>query len=196
MHHTPSPVPPATIQHLETQLKFCTDVSDKVIYGIEQLFALNLLRTRALMQETNLAAREWITVREPQTLMALITSQLPLATRLAVEYANNAVQIVASTQAELALVGQRRSDTINRSSQALIGDLVVPAIAPEKVLTLILHALATAQTDWQQRYPSERRLSSEIGHTIIDVDESNVIDMAEQLGYQRSSHSTHSSEKN
>jgi phasin family protein len=182
MHFSPAPVAPATVKYAETQLKLFADLTAKVMTGVEQLVELNLRATRVLLAESNLTARQFISVRQPQELFALWSAQAQPTAQRALQYASHVARITTTTQAEWALVSENRIGEVSRSTGKLISDLLVAPVAPGMVVSLMTDALDSARADMHRR--GSDRAAAVARDDIIDLEEDQIASVAQQLGYE------------
>lgn len=182
MPFSPTPVAPATVKYVESQLKLFADFSGKALTGIEQLLELNLCLTRSALEQSALGARELLSVRQPKELMTLLSSQIEPSAQKALLYWRHVLRISTTTNAELAMVAERRFAHVSRTVGKLLGDMAIVPVAPAQVLSLMTHALDTAHQDHLLRRASDRTPIERTGET-IDVEDLAVLQAAQAEGY-------------
>jgi phasin family protein len=95
-------------------------LATKAFDGVEQLTALNLGVARAGLERANQAGMAALSVRDPQSLLALHTSLLQPAAEDAVAYGRQVYGIVSSVKADIENVATRQASAAQGSFAALI----------------------------------------------------------------------------
>ncbi len=109
-HYCAVPVTPATIKYAETQRKLFADLTAKVAAGFGQRVELNLRTVKVLLAESNVAVRQFILVRQPQELFALLSAKAEQSAQKVLECTRHVVHIAAMTRAELTIVPSHNSN--------------------------------------------------------------------------------------
>lgn len=145
---TPSPINPeqftaAYQQNLETLFA----LSQTAFAGVEKIVALNLNVAKANLSDSAAKAKEVLSVKDPQELLAWNASQLQPAAEKAVAYSRLMYDIATSTQAEFTKVAEAQLADANAKFVALIDTAAKNAPAgSETAVAMMKSAVAAANS--------------------------------------------------
>lgn len=142
---TPSPITPeqftaAYQQNLETLFA----LSQTAFAGVEKFVALNLNVAKANLQDSQNKAREVMSVKDPQELLAWNASQLQPAAEKAVAYSRLMYDIASSTQAEFSKVAEAQLAEANARFVAMIDAAAKNAPAGSETAVAIMKSAVAA----------------------------------------------------
>lgn len=102
---------------IESQLDAGTALADKAIHNFQQMTDLNLNLARAALEQTNFAARQFMTAQDTEQFLSLAAAQFQPNAERTLDYGYYLTTLTAKAQAELIeVIGDRITDTSGRLS--------------------------------------------------------------------------------
>jgi phasin family protein len=170
MYAIPEQLSEATKASLDAQLSMFTDLSRKVVEGVEQVFDLNLHVARSSLANSAAAAQQILSARSPQEMFSLVTANAQPATESAVVYGRDLAGIVSSTQAAFARAAETHIDDTSRKLLDLIDDVSKNAPAgSEQAIAFMKSAIDTANASYGRLNKSAKQAVETVEGNVDNV---------------------------
>ena len=151
MLNLPEEFSAATKSHFEAQLAMITALTGKAFESVEKMVDLNLNVVKASMEESSASARQMLTAKDPQELIAMSAAQAQPGAEKAMAYGRHLASIASSTQVEFTKAAETQVADTNRKMMALIDELSKNAPAgSEQMITVLRSAIDNANAGYAQ----------------------------------------------
>ncbi|TFV91670.1 phasin family protein [Oxalobacteraceae bacterium OM1] len=98
----------AARSNLTNSFEIYSNLASKTLEGMEKLVTLNLTAAKASMEESAVATRQFLAVKDPQEFMALLNSQAKPNFEKALSYASHVANIASGLQTECSKAAEAR----------------------------------------------------------------------------------------
>lgn len=151
MFSLPEEFSAATKSHFEAQLAMITALTSKAFESVEKIVDLNMNAVKASLEESTLAARQLMAIKDPQELVALSTAQAQPTAEKAMAYSRHLASIASTTQAEFTKAAEAQIAETNRKVLALVEEVSKNAPAgSEQVVAMMKSAIGNANAGYEQ----------------------------------------------
>ncbi len=120
----PQAITPAVRSHLEAQLSFVTDLSNKMYDAMQQISELNLRYLQTCMEQLADGGRQLVAAKDPGEFMSATATQLQSATERWRNYEQQVIEFAANTQHHLSKAAETHVPETSRSVAALADEFV------------------------------------------------------------------------
>jgi phasin family protein len=117
----------ATKSQLEAQFKIFNTIASAAVESAEKVIALNLNATKASVEKSSAAAKQWLAVKDPKELFTL-SAQQPGSFDSLLAYGRELASIASAAQAELIKSAQSSFKQVSELAAA-----AKPAVLPQSV---------------------------------------------------------------
>jgi phasin family protein len=124
---------PALRAHLESQVDFINEFSQKMVDALRQISDMNLKLARQTIEGSLHAGREMINVSDPMQFTQTAMKQLEPATERLRAYQQQLLSVLAGAQADFTRAAETRIPEASRSASAAADELVRHASAAVSV---------------------------------------------------------------
>jgi phasin family protein len=115
---------PALRSHVESQVDFMTEFSQKALEAMRQITEINLKLARQTAEASLYASREILSARDPAQLSQTVMKQMqPAAERLRT-YQQHLMAVMAGAQAEFTHTAEKRIPEASRRANAAADEMV------------------------------------------------------------------------
>jgi phasin family protein len=115
--------------HLETQVNFLTELSQKTYDSVRQVSELNMHLAQQMIEDTMNMSRELMNCSDPFQVTSTAINQLQPATEHVRSYQQQLMSVLSGAQAELTRAAQSRLPEASRSASAMADEMVRNATA-------------------------------------------------------------------
>ncbi len=151
MFSLPEEFSAATKSHFEAQLAMITALTNKAFESVEKIVDLNMNAVKASLDESTVAAKQLIAIKDPQELIALTTAQAQPTADKAMAYSRHLASIASSTQAEFTKAAETQIAETNRKVLALVEEVSKNAPAgSEQLVAMMKSAIGNANAGYEQ----------------------------------------------
>ena len=151
MFSLPEEFSAATKSHFEAQLAMITALTSKAFESVEKIVDLNMNAVKASLDESTVAAKQLIAIKDPQELIALTTAQAQPTADKAMAYSRHLASIASSTQAEFTKAAETQIAETNRKVLALVEEVSKNAPAgSEQLVAMMKSAIGNANAGYEQ----------------------------------------------
>ena len=141
----------ATKANFEAQIALITTLTGKAFESVEKLVELNLSAAKTSMEETAVNARQLLTVKDPQSFIALSAEQAKPIAEKALAYGRHVASIASSAQAEFTRAAEEQIAETSRKMTALVDDVSKNAPAgSENVISMMKSVISNANAGYEQ----------------------------------------------
>lgn len=141
----------ATKANFEAQLALITSLTSKAFESAEKLVELNLTAAKSSLEESANNVRELLAVKDPQSFIALTTSQAKPNAEKALAYGRHVASIASNVQAEFTRAAEEQIASTSRKVTALVDDVSKNAPAgSENVISMFKSAISNANAGYEQ----------------------------------------------
>lgn len=120
--------PPAITSHLDTQMAFFADFSQKMIDGFQKINALNVQVAKTLLNESAATSRQLLSLKNQSEALSMIAGQSQPALGKMRAYQAHVRQICADTQADVTKSFQAYMPELTRAAEAVVKDVSQKAV--------------------------------------------------------------------
>lgn len=128
-------VTPAVRSHLDAQVSFFNDMSRSLSRSFQHMCELNMQLGQTLLEESNIAGQQMLTVDSPTEALSAAASRAQPATEKLRAYQQHVSRAVADSQVDLARVTEQHVQETSRTARDL-ADHVAKAAADEQEKSL------------------------------------------------------------
>lgn len=151
MFSLPEEFSAATKSHFEAQLAMMNSLTHKAFESVEKIVDLNMNVVKASLEESTVAAKRLIAVKDPQEFVALSSSQAQPSAEKLLAYGRHLAGIATSTQAEFTKAAEAQIAETNRKVLALVDEVSKNAPAgSEQIIAMMKSALGNANASYEQ----------------------------------------------
>lgn len=118
--------------HMETQVNFLTELSQKSYDSVRKVGELNMHLAQQMIEDTMNMGRALMNCSDPFQVTSTAISQLQPATEHLRSYQQQLMTVLSGTQAELTRAAQNRLPEASRSASAVADEMVRNATAAGK----------------------------------------------------------------
>ncbi len=141
----------ATKANFDAQFAAFTALTAKAFEGMEKLVDLNLAATRANLEESAAAARQLLSIKDPQEFLNLTQAQAKPNAEKAMAYGRQLANIASSTQNEFSKAAEAQITDTNRKVIALVDEVSKNAPAgSEAAIAAIKSVIGNANAGYEQ----------------------------------------------
>ncbi|PWF55453.1 TIGR01841 family phasin [Massilia glaciei] len=141
----------ATKANFESQFAIFSSLTAKTFEGMEKLVELNITAARASLEESQAAARQLMSAKDPQEFFSLAGAQAQPNAEKAVSYARQVAAIAAGTQAEFTKAAEVQIAETNRKVVSLVDEVSKNAPAgSENVVAALKASIGNANAGYEQ----------------------------------------------
>lgn len=136
---------------LEAQLALMAALSNKTFESIEQMVGLNLTAAKASLDESNAAAKQLLTAKDPQEWLSLAAAQAQPSAEKALAYGRQLASIASGVQAEFSKAAESQIAETSRKVLELVEEVTKNAPAgSEQAIALVKSAIGNANAGYEQ----------------------------------------------
>lgn len=151
MFSIPEQFSAVTKSQFEANFAIMTALTNKAFESVEKVVDLNLNVVRASLEESNTAARQLLTAKDPQEFFSLSAAQAKPNAEKALAYGRHLASIASGTQAEFSKAAEAQFAETNRKVIALIDEIGKNAPAgSENAISLMKSAISGANAGYEQ----------------------------------------------
>ncbi|MES3023840.1 MAG: phasin family protein [Pseudomonadota bacterium] len=141
----------ATKANFESQFAIFSSLTAKAFEGVEKLVELNITAARASLEESQAAAKQLLSAKDPQEFFSLATAQAQPNAEKAVSYGRQVAAIAAGTQAEFNKAAEIQIAETNRKVVSLVDEVSKNAPAgSENVVAVLKATMGNASAGYEQ----------------------------------------------
>jgi len=141
----------ATKANFEAQLALITALTNKTFEGVEKIVDLNLNVAKASLEESNAAAKQFLTVKDPQEWMSLAAAQAQPNAEKALAYGRHLAGIASGVQAEFTKAAEAQIAETSRKVLELVEEVSKNAPAgSENAVAMVKTAIGNANAGYEQ----------------------------------------------
>lgn len=154
----------ATKANFETQLALLSTLTGKAFESVEKVIELNMNVAKAALEESTSNARQLLSAKDPQELMALSASQAQPNAEKAASYGREVMTIVSGLQAEMTKAAESQMGEHSRKFASLVDEVSKSAPAgSENVVAFMKTAIANANAGYEQLSKSTKQAVDAMG---------------------------------
>ncbi len=151
MFTNPEQFTAATKANFEAQIALITALTNKAFESVEKLVDLNINAAKSSIEESNSAAKQLLSAKDPQEFFALSAAQAQPSAEKALAYGRHVATIASGAQAEFTKAAEEQVAEANRKVLALIEEASKNAPAgSENVIAMVKSAFGTANASYEQ----------------------------------------------
>ena len=141
----------ATKANFDAQLAMFTAFTSKAIESVEKVVELNMTVAKTSFEESNAAAKQLMSIKDPQEFFTLSAAHTQPSAEKALAYARHLQSITASVQAEFAKTTEAQVADTNRKVVAFVEEISKNAPAgSENAIALLKSAIGNANASYDQ----------------------------------------------
>jgi phasin family protein len=141
----------ATKASLEAQFALLASLTAKTFEGMEKLVELNITAVKATLDESSAAARQLLSVKDPQEFFSLTAAQAQPTAEKALSYSRQLASIAAGTGAEFSKAAESQIVDANRKVISLVDEVSKNAPAgSESFVAAVKTAISNANAGYEQ----------------------------------------------
>lgn len=135
----------------EAQLSLITALTNKTFEGVEKIVDLNLNVAKASLEESNAAAKQFLSVKDPQEWLTLAAAQAQPNAEKALAYGRHLAGIASGVQAEFTKAAEAQIAETSRKVLELVEEVSKNAPAgSENAVALLKTAIGNANAGYEQ----------------------------------------------
>lgn len=158
MFSSPEQFSSAAKANFEAQIALITALTNKAFESVEKLVDLNINAAKSSIEESNSAAKQLLSAKDPQEFFSLSAAQAQPTAEKALAYGRHVASIASSAQAEFTKAAEEQVAEANRKVLALIEDVSKNAPAgSENVVAMVKSAFGTANASYEQLAKSTKQ---------------------------------------
>jgi phasin family protein len=115
---------PALRSHLESQVNFMNEFTQKMVDTLRQLSEMNLKLTRQAIEGSLYASREMLSCTDPMQFAQVAMKQIEPATERLRAYQQHMLGVLAGAQADFTRAAESRVPEASRSASAVADEMV------------------------------------------------------------------------
>ena len=151
MFSIPDQFSAATKTHFEAQLAVMNALTAKAFESVTQVIDLNLSVAKASLEESTLQAKQLLTVKDPQELVALTSASAQPVAEKATAYSQQLASIATSAQTEFSKAAELQISESKRQIVAMMEDLSKNAPAGSEPLVAMMKTIfGNANASYEQ----------------------------------------------
>ena len=171
MFAIPEQLSNATKANFDAQFAVFTALTTKAIEGVEKLVDLNLAATRANLEESTTAARQLLSIKDPQEFINLSQAQAKPSAEKALAYSRQLANIASSTQNEFSKAAEAQITDTNRKVIALVDEVSKNAPAgSEAAIAAIKSVIGNANAGFEQMSKASKQAMEAMEANLNAVD--------------------------
>lgn len=137
--------------NFEAQLALMTALTNKTFESVEKMIDLNLNVAKASLEESNAAAKQLLTAKDPQEWMSLAAAQAQPNAEKALAYGRHLASIASGVQAEFSKAAEAQIAETSRKVLELVEEVTKNAPAgSENAIALMKSAIGNANAGYEQ----------------------------------------------
>lgn len=141
----------ASKANFEAQLSLITALTNKAFEGVEKVVDLNLNIAKASLEESNSAAKQFLSAKDPQEWLSLAAAQAQPNAEKALAYGRHLASIASGVQAEFTKAAEAQIAETSRKVLELVEEVSKNAPAgSENAVTLFKTAIGNANAGYEQ----------------------------------------------
>jgi len=141
----------ASKANFEAQLSLISTLTNKTFESVEQIIGLNLNVAKASLEESSAAAKQFLTVKDPQEWLALTAAQAQPNAEKALAYGRHLASIASGVQAEFSKATEAQIAENSRKMLELVEEVTKNAPAgSENAIALVKSAIGNANAGYEQ----------------------------------------------
>lgn len=141
----------ASKANFEAQLALLSALTSKTFESVEKVIGLNLNVAKASLEESNAAAKQFLTVKDPQEWLALTAAQAQPNAEKALAYGRHLASIASGVQAEFSKAAEAQIAETSRKVLELVEEVTKNAPAgSENAIALVKSAIGNANAGYEQ----------------------------------------------
>jgi phasin family protein len=135
----------------EAQLSLLTALTNKTFEGVEKIVDLNLNIAKASLEESNAAAKQFLSVKDAQEWLTLAAAQAQPNAEKALAYGRHLASIASGVQAEFTKAAEAQIAETSRKVLELVEEVSKNAPAgSENAVALLKTAIGNANAGYEQ----------------------------------------------
>ncbi|MBI1889150.1 MAG: phasin family protein [Burkholderiales bacterium] len=151
MFTTPEQFTAATKANFEAQIALITALTNKAFESVEKLVDLNINAAKTSIEESNSAAKQLLSAKDPQEFFKVSAEQAQPNAEKAIAYGRHVATIASAAQAEFSKAAEEQVAEANRKVLALIEEASKNAPAgSENLVSMVKSAIGTANASYEQ----------------------------------------------
>lgn len=141
----------ASKANIEAQLALLTTLANKTFESVEKVVDLNLNVAKASLDETNAAAKQLLSAKDPQEWLSLAAAQAQPNAEKALAYGRHLATIASGVQAEFSKATEAQITETSRKVLELVEEMSKNAPAgSENAVALVRSAIGNANAGYEQ----------------------------------------------
>jgi len=141
----------ASKANVEAQLALITALTNKAFEGVEKVVDLNLNVAKASLEESNAAAKQFLTVKDAQEWLTLAAAQAQPNAEKALAYGRHLASIASGVQAEFTKAAEAQIAETSRKVLELVEEVSKNAPAgSENAVAMLKTAIGNANAGYEQ----------------------------------------------
>lgn len=141
----------ASKANLEAQLALFAALTNKTFESVEKVVDLNLNVAKSSLEESNAAAKQLLTVKDPQEWLSLAAAQAQPNAEKALAYGRHLASIASGVQAEFGKAAEAQIAETSRKVLELVEEVTKNAPAgSENAVALLKSAIGNANAGYEQ----------------------------------------------
>lgn len=151
MFTVPEQFSAASKASFEAQLAMLTSLTNKALESVEKVIDLNLTVAKTSLEESNAAAKQFLTAKDAQEWLALSAAQAQPNAEKALAYGRQLAGIASSVQAEFSKAAEAQIAETSRKVLELVEEVSKNAPAgSENAIALVKSAIGNANAGYEQ----------------------------------------------
>lgn len=160
----------------EAQIALFTQLASKTFEGMEKLVDLNLKAAKSSLEESQAAAQQLFSAKDPQEFFSLSSAHAQPALEKSVAYSRHLSGIFSSTQAELTKTTEAQIAEVNRKVISLIDEASKNAPAgSEQAISLLKSTIGNLNAGYEQFTKSAKQAAE-----VLEANVTNAVDQLSQ----------------
>jgi phasin family protein len=161
--------------NLANQLSLLTEFTTNAFERMEKVMALNLNVAKMSLEDSTAAARQLVSAKDPQEVMALAAAQSQPMLARAIAYSRQLADIAAAAQAEFTRAGEAQVADTGRKLSTLVDEAFkgAPDGSQNAVATVMKSVIQNANAGYEQFNKGTKQ--------VVEAVEANVNKAANQL---------------
>lgn len=141
----------ASKANFEAQLALLTALTNKTFEGVEKVIDLNLNVAKASLEESNAAAKQFLSAKDAQEWLSLVAAQAQPNAEKALAYGRHLANIASAVQAEFSKATEEQIAETSRKVLDLVEEVTKNAPAgSENAIALVKSAIGNANAGYEQ----------------------------------------------
>ncbi|HJV52053.1 MAG TPA: TIGR01841 family phasin [Noviherbaspirillum sp.] len=136
---------------LESQLALLTALTNKTFEGVEKVLDLNLSAAKESLEESNAAAKQFLSAKDAQEWMSLVAAQTQPNAEKALAYSRSLASIASGLQAEFSKAAEAQIAETSRKVLELVEEVTKNAPAgSENAIALVKSTIGNVNAGYEQ----------------------------------------------